>query len=128
MRAANRKISADALKKVLDMVTTELEPTDVLGSNEQMIFMDVVLRRYLLHSLFIFEARTARKHWNNSLQLFLDCVPYTVDDYSAEALAPVDALDTEVMSPHKIWTDVENSAQWRHNHFTQTEEDGSGSE
>ena len=78
-----------------------------------MLFIDVILRRYLLHSLIAFEAKILRGGWRNCFPLFDYVCPKYIDLYSEHALAPIDVLDQMVMSPHTIQKLVENSEQMR---------------
>jgi hypothetical protein len=64
-----------ALKKLTNKVAKDFM---VGESNEQMVFLDVLLRRYLLHSIFFEKAESKRPAWRQ-MEGYKDFVKLGVD-------------------------------------------------
>ncbi len=64
-----------ALKKLTNKVAKDFM---VGESNEQMVFLDVLLRRYLLHSIFFEKAESKRPAWRQ-MEGYKDFVKDGVD-------------------------------------------------
>lgn len=78
----NRKnIDLDCQKDelALNKLTNKVKQDFLIGeSNEQMVFLDVLLRRYLLHSIFFEEAERKRPAWRQ-MEGYKDFVKEGVD-------------------------------------------------
>jgi hypothetical protein len=90
------------LCRLLVAIMTQLD-TGPHGSNIQMLFLDIVLRRYLLWSYLHHEC----DKWPGWREILDDFRLERVDDYSLEALSPINEHDCETMTANHIQEKVE---------------------